>query len=210
MMLTLYYAPGACSLASHIALEEAGADYRLQLVDFGKAEQRGEPYREINPQGRVPALAIEGDGVLTENVAILSYIAASYPAARLLPTEPLAYARALSLMAFFASSVHIAHAHVGRPERYVADESMFPAVREAGRQSFFTYLKDIDGRLAGRDWLGEQYSVCDGYAFVFYLWGRRRELPMQELSAYTAHFLRVLKRPAVQRTLEQEGTPVSA
>ena len=97
MMLTLYYAPGACSLASHIALEEAGADYRLQLVDFGKAEQRGEPYREINPQGRVPALAIEGDGVLTENVAILSYIAASYPAARLLPTEPLAYARALSV-----------------------------------------------------------------------------------------------------------------
>lgn len=209
-MLTLYYAPGACSLASHIALEEAGADYRLQLVDFGKSEQRGEAYRKINPQGRVPALAIDGEGILTENVAILTYIAWTFPEARLLPTDPLAQARCLSLMAYFASSVHVAHAHVGRPERYVADESMYPAVRQAGRESFFNYLRDLDARLTGREWFADQYTVCDFYAFVFYLWGRRRELPMQDLKSFTAHFQRVLKRPAVQRALEQEGTPVAA
>lgn len=208
-MYTLYYAPGACSLTSHIALEEAGADYRLHLVDFTKAEQRGDAYRRINPQGRVPALAIDGESALTENVAILYYVARKFPQARLLPTDLPAEARCLSLMAFFASSVHVAHAHIGRPERYAADEAAFPAIQQAGRTAFHGYLRDIDARLTGRDWLFDRYSVCDPYAFLFYLWGRRRDLPVQELAAFTAHYDRMMQRPAVRRALEQEKPPVA-
>ncbi len=207
-MLTLYYAPGACSLASHIALEESGAEYRLQLVDLGKGEQRGEAYKKINPQGRVPALAIDGEGILTENVAILTYIAKTFPDAKLLPTDTLAQVRCLSLMGYFGSSVHIAHAHVGRPERYSQDETTFPAIRKAGLDSFHAYLRDLDGKLAGRDWFADQYSVCDGYGFVFYIWGRRRDLPVQEMPNFTAHFRRMLERPAVRHAAEQEKLPI--
>ncbi len=80
-MLTLYYLHGACSMAPHIALEEAGAQYTLQLVSLPKGEQQAPEYLNLNPRGRVPALRTE-DGVLTENVAILTYIARSFPHAK--------------------------------------------------------------------------------------------------------------------------------
>ena len=90
----------------------------------------------------------------------------------------MAEAKALSLIGFFAASVHPAHAHVGRPERYTADQSAYPGIKEQGLKTFHGHLKQIDGMLAGREWLGDKYSVLDPYGFVFYTWGVRRELPM--------------------------------
>jgi glutathione S-transferase len=87
-MLTLYYSPGACSLAPHIALEEAGASYALELVSIPKGEQQAPEYLNVNPRGKIPALRTD-EGVLTENVAILTYISRSFPQARLLPEEPI-------------------------------------------------------------------------------------------------------------------------
>jgi glutathione S-transferase len=104
--------------------------------------------------------------------------------------------------------VHPAHAHVGRPERYTADASAFPGIKDAGLKTFHTYLKQIDGMLAGREWLGDQYSVLDPYGFVFYTWGVRRELPMAELKNYTAHKDRMLKRPATERVVADEKIKV--
>jgi glutathione S-transferase len=204
-MLTLYFAPGACSMAAHIVLEESGEKYQPQQVDLAKGEQRTPEYMKIHPLGRVPALRLDDGEPLAENTAILPYLGKRFG---MWPTDAMAEAKALSTIGFFASSVHPAHAHVGRPERYTADQSAFPGIKEAGLKTFHGHLKQIDGMLAGREWFGDQYSVLDPYGFVFYTWGVRRELPMGELKNYTAHKDRMLKRPAVQRVVEQEKVKV--
>ena len=200
-MLTLYYAPGACSMAAHIVLEESGEKYQPQKVDLANGEQRTENYLKINPQGRVPALRLDDGEPLAENTAILPYLGKRFG---LWPKEQLADAKALSLIGFFAASVHPAHAHVGRPERYAADPSAYPTLKETGLKTFHGYLKQIDDRLAGREWFADQYSVLDPYGFVFYTWGVRRELPMGELKNYTAFKDRMVKRPAVERVMADE------
>ncbi|HEY4636480.1 MAG TPA: glutathione S-transferase N-terminal domain-containing protein, partial [Rhodospirillales bacterium] len=177
-MLTLYYGPGACSMASHIVLEESGEKYQPKRMDLSKGEQRTEAYLKMNPLGRVPLLQLDNGDPLAENTAILPYLGKRFG---LWPTDPLAEAKALSLIGFFASSVHPAHAHVGRPERYTADQSAFPGIKEQGLKTFHLYLKQIDGMLSGREWFSDKYSVLDPYGLVFYAWGVRRELPMGEL-----------------------------
>jgi glutathione S-transferase len=200
-VLTLFYGRGACSMASHIVLEESGERYEAQAIDLANGEQRTDAYKKINPHGRVPALRLDNGEVITENTAILPYLGKRF---KQWPTDPVAEARALSLIGFFAASVHPAHAHVGRPERYALDTAAFPTIKEAGLKAFHGYLKEIDERLAGRQWFGDQYSVVDPYGFVFYTWGVRRELPMAELKNYTAFKDRMLQRPAVQRVADDE------
>ena len=204
-MLTLYYGPGACSMASHIVLEESGEKYEPKRMDLAKGEQRTPEYLKMNPQGRVPLLQLDNGEPLAENTAILPYLGKRFS---LWPTDPMGEAKALSLVGFFASSVHPAHGHVGRPERYTADTSAHAGIKEQGLKTFHGHLKQIDGMLAGREWLGDQYSVLDPYGFVFYTWGVRRELPMAELKNYTAFKDRMKNRPAVARVLEDEKIKV--
>jgi glutathione S-transferase len=204
-MLTLFYAPGACSMAAHIVLEESGERYEARPVDLANGEQRTEAYRKINPQGRVPAMLLDDGTPLAENTAILPFLGKRFG---VWPADGIAEARALSLIGFFAGSVHPAHAHIGRPERYTADSAAFPAIKEMGRKTFHGYLQQIDGMLAGREWFSNAYSVLDPYGLVFYTWGARRELPVAELVNYTAFKDRMLKRPAVARTLESEKIKV--
>jgi glutathione S-transferase len=204
-VLTLYYGPGACSMAAHIVLEESGEAYEPRKVNLAGGEQRSEDYLKVNPHARVPALKLEDGETVSENTAILPYLGKRF---KLWPTDPKAETRALSLIGWFASSVHAAHAHVGRPERYTADQSAFPGIKEAGLKTFHSCLQEIDGLFAGRQWLGDSYSVLDPYAFVFYTWGVRRELPMAALKNYTAFKDRMTARPAVQRVLEDEKVKV--
>ena len=203
-MLKLYYSPGACSMASHIALEEVHAPYEEKQVMLAQGEQRTPAYLKINPRGRVPALDIDGN-ILTENVAILTWLARKFPQAKLWPQDPLDEVRCLSLMAWFSNSVHIAFAHIARPERYASDEASKANVKETGRKAFWEYCQEIDALLKGKEWmLGSQYTVCDPYALVFYGWGTRIELPMKELVNYTAFKDRMMKRPAVMKVLQSE------
>ena len=110
-MLKLFFAANTCALASHIALEEAGAPYEAVRVDFRTNEQRKPEYLAINPKGRVPALATER-GILTETPAILAFIAQSFPGARLAPLDdPYAFARVQAFNSYLCSTVHVAHAH---------------------------------------------------------------------------------------------------
>jgi glutathione S-transferase len=204
-MLTLYYAPGACSIAPHIVLEESGETYEAKAVDLANGEQRSEGYLKINPQGRVPALRLDDGEFLSENTAILPFLGKRFG---LWPSEARAEIRALSLVGFFAASVHPAHAHIGRPERYSADPAAYPAITDMGRKTFHGYLKQIDGMLAGREWFFDRYSVLDPYGFVFYAWGNRRGLPMAELTHYTAFKDRMLARPGVQRVAGKEKLQV--
>ena len=200
-MLTLYYGPGACSMASHIVLEESGEKYEPRRMDLAKGEQRTPEYLKMNPQGRVPLLQLDNGEPLAENTAILPYLGKRFG---LWPTDPIAEAKALSLIGFFAASVHPANAHIGRPERYSADPSAFPAIKEMGLKAFHGYLKQIDGMLAGHEWFSTRYSVLDPYGLVFYTWGVRREFPMAELTNYTAFKDRMLQRPGVRSVLDDE------
>ena len=203
-MLTLYYANGGCSMAPHIVLEESGEKYEGRRLDLSKGEQRTEAYLKIHPLGRVPALLLDSGEPLTENTAILPYLGKRFG---LWFADPVAEAKALSVIGFFATAVHPAHAHISRPERYASDSSHFPDIQAKGRETFHAYLKQIDSMLEGREWLAGTYSVLDPYAFTFYVWGVRRELPMRELKSYTAHRDRMLDRPAVQRVVADEKLP---
>jgi glutathione S-transferase len=200
-MLTLYYSPTACSMAARMVLEESGERYQLEAVDFAKSEQRSDAYLKINPLGRVPTLRLDDGELLAENTAILPYLGKRFG---LWPTDPVAEAKALALIGFFAASVHPAHRHFFRPDRFAADPAAFPTLRDVGLKSFHGYLRDIDRRLADRDWFGDQYSVLDPYGLVFYAWGVLRELPVGELKNYTAFKDRMVARPAVQRVLADE------
>jgi glutathione S-transferase len=201
-MLTLFYAPGACSLAAHIVLEESGEKYEARKVDLAKGEQKTPEYLKIHPLGRVPALLLDSGEPLTENTAILPYLGKRF---KLWPGDPVGEAKALSAVGFFAASVHPAHAHIGRPERYTADKNAFPGIQDMGKKTFHSYLEQIDQMYAGREWLSDKYSVLDAYALVFYAWGLKRELPVAQMKNYSALKDRMVKRPAVKKILDLEG-----
>ncbi len=203
-MLTLYFSPGACSTASHIGIEETGASYEEKPTLLAKGEQKTESYLKINPRGKVPALGVDGK-VITENTAILTYLAKQYPDAKLMPADPVEEARCISTMAWFSNIVHPSYTRYMRPERFAEGDAAKTTVKETGLKSFWDSCKEIDGLLQGKDWImGSGYTVADPYALVFYGWGVRAELPMQELTAYTAWKDRMLKRPAVRKILESE------
>ena len=203
-MLTLYYSPGACSLAPHIALEEAGATYALQLVSIPKGEQQAPEYLNVNPRGKIPAPRTD-EGVLTENVAILTYIAHSFPQARLLLAEPIDMARCISHMAYLSNTVHPAFTHIVRPGRFATDEAAYANLKATGRENAWKLLQELDGLLDGQEWvLGSRYSVVDPYTLVIYGWGKHNRMPVEQLKNYTAFKDRMLQRPAVRTVLERE------
>ena len=204
-MLTLYYAPGSSSMASHLALAEAGAEYEAKLVDEEAGEHRTEAYLRVNPRGKVPALRLADGTVLVENVAIQTYVARTHPEAKLLPTDPEGEARALSLMAFFGTAVHPAFSHFWAPGRFTDDPAGEVGIRAKGLATFHGHCRQIDARVAEREWFFDRFSTVDCYGFVFWGWGRRASLPMNELRNFTAHKSRMLARPAVGRVLEREG-----
>jgi glutathione S-transferase len=203
-MLILYYSPGASSIIPHITLEEIGAPYERKLVNLAKGEHKSDAYLQINPRGKVPTLSIDGN-VLTENIAILTFLAKRFPDARLLPRDLTEEASCISMMAWFASAVHPTFAHIIRPERFASDTVAQLNVRETARTTFWGHCEEINGVLAGKQWMrGAQYTVSDPYAFFFYDLGARINLPMRELSAYTAFSERMSQRHAVQKIRELE------
>ena len=203
-MLTLYFSPGACSLAAHIGLEETGVSYEAKPILLAKQQQKTEAYLKINPRGKVPALSIDGK-ILVENTAILTYLARSFPEKKLMPADLAEEARGIATMCWFSSIVHPSYQHAMRPERFAEGEAAQAAVKEIGRKSFWSNCQEIDSMLRGKDWImGNQYTLVDPYALVFYGWGVRGGFPMNELSAYTAWRERMMKRPTVAKTVDSE------
>jgi len=203
-MLTLYFSPGACSLASHIGLEETGAPYEAKPILLAKGQQRTEEYQKINPRGKVPALSVDGK-ILVENTAILTYLARRFPEKKLMPTDPAEEARGIGTMCWFSSIVHPSYQRVNRPERFAEGEAAHAGVKENGRKSFWANCQEIDSMFRGNEWImGSDYTLVDPYALVFYGWGVRGGFPMSELSAYPPWRERMLKRPTVRKIVEAE------
>lgn len=207
MFYTLHAAPGACSLAPHIILEELGQPYELAMMSSGHPEAKTAEFRRINPKGRIPVLTAEGF-VLTEAAAILLHLGLTNPAAGLIGNDPTSIARAVEWMNWLSSAVHaVAVRMIWKPEFFLTEPAQFPALAAKGEEHLLANFALVEEKLTGRDWaLGERYSIVDAYLLVFFRWGNRMAVDMSGLyPVWTAHAKRMEERPAVQRAISQEG-----
>lgn len=199
---TLFHCKGACSLAPLIALEEAGAEYEVRTINLAKGEQRNPDFLAINPKGRVPALVVPGQGIITENIAILAYIAQTYPAAELAPTDSFGFARVQAINSFLSSTVHVAHAHFKRPGRWADDEAAQLSMQAKAPHNLKDSFDLIESEfLVGPYVLGESYSIADPYLFTIANWLESDGVDIDTLPKTKAHRELMLSRPAVQRVL---------
>ena len=203
-MLKLFYTPGTCSLASHIALEEAGAGYEVHRVDFSKAEQTKPDYLTINPKGRVRALVTDR-GILTETPAILAYIAQSFPKARLAPLDdPFEFARLQSFLSYLCSTVHVAHAHARRAARWADDPAAQEAMKAKVPQNMADCFALIERTMfVGPFVRGDAYSVADPYLCTIAGWLESDGVDPARFPRILDHRNRMAERPAVAKVLAE-------
>lgn len=176
--MKLYYMPGTCSLASHIVLEWIGAPYETERMS--RKGIKSPEYLALNPNGAVPLLT-EDDFTLTQNGAILCYLADLYPEARLLGNgTPRGRAEVLRWLGLLNSDLHPAFKPIFTPARFLPDESQADALKDTARKNVRTYLAQLDEQLAGRDWLTGERSVADPYLFVMLRWAVRLEIGLDE------------------------------
>lgn len=200
-MLKLYFAAGTCAMAAHIVLEEAGADYEAVRLEFASNDQKQPEFLAINPKARVPAL-VTPQGVLTETPAILAFVAQSFPAAALAPTEPYAFARAQAFNSYLCSTVHVAHAHKGRGSRWTDDAAALESLKQKVPHNMAACFALIEREMLAGPWvLGAAYSVCDAYLFTMSRWLAGDGVDVARFPAVQAHAQRMGARPAVQRVL---------
>ncbi len=204
-MLKLYYAPNTCALATHIALEEAGADFETVRVDFSKHEQRGADYLELNPKGRVPALVTE-EGILTETPALLLYVCQLFPAAGLAPlAEPFALARLQAFNSYLCSSLHVAHAHRMRGGRWADDPAAQRAMQDKVPHSVGEGFALIENGMLQGPWvMGAAYTIADSYLFTLAQWLEGDGVELAKLPRVLEHRARVARRPATRRAIATE------
>jgi glutathione S-transferase len=204
-MYTLYYAPGTCALASHIALEEADAAYRAQRLDFRANQQNSPDYLAINPKGRVPALVTE-KGVLTETPAILAFIAQAFPDKKLAPFEDaFKLAEVQAFNSYLCSTVHVAHAHKLRGARWATEETSFADMKRMVPRSVGACFALIERDLLKGPWvMGDAYTICDSYLFTVARWLEGDGIDVSTLPKVMAHRQRMMERPAVRKVMEEE------
>lgn len=208
-MLRLYYAPGTCALATHIALEEAGAPYEAALVDFRSQGQRSPEYLAVNPKGRVPALVTE-QGTLTETPALLCFVAQRFPEAVLAPlADPFALAQVQEFNSYLCSTVHVAHAHGRRGARWADDADAIEAMKRKVPATMTECFELIEEKLLRGPWvMGERYTICDPYLFTIGTWLEGDGVDTSKVPRVMQHRARMLARPAVQRAVAAEGTQI--
>jgi glutathione S-transferase len=203
-MFTFYYAPNTCSLASHIALEDVGASYTLKRIDFGKTEQQSPTYLAVNPKARVPAM-VTPHGILTETPAMLAFIAQSFPAAKLAPSDPFAFAEVQAFNSYLCSTVHVAHAHRMRGYRWVDDPAAIAAMQKKVPQSVGACFELIDRVMFRGPWvMGEHYSIADPYLFTLAQWLEGDGVDPSRLPRVSEHRSRMLERPNVKKAIAAE------
>jgi len=195
--MKLYYAPGACSLADHIALIESATTYELEKVDLKeKKTEHGDDYAKINPKGYVPALQLDDGEILTENIAILSFIAAH--SGKLTPSDGIAHWRVLETTAFISTEVHKSFKPLFTPDSGADDQAN--AKKTLAKR--FGYLEERIGEQGFI--LGESMTIADCYLFVMLKWAKEKG-GMALPSRLSAYYERLAARPGVTRALNEEG-----
>lgn len=205
-MLKLFYAPGTCAFASHIALREAAAEFELSRIDFTTAEQRTPAYKKVNPKGRVPALATDR-GVITETPAILTYVAQTHPKAQLAPlNDPFAFARLQAFTSYLCSTVHPAHAHSRRGERWADDPAAIAEMKRKAPEVVAACFQLIEDEFLEGPWvMGAAYSVADPYLYTITTWLPGHAIDVARFPKVSEHKRRMAERPAVVAALAAES-----
>ena len=205
-MLKLYYASETCALASHIALEQAGAEYEAVRVDFSANEENSEEYLRMNPKGRVPTLVTDR-GILTETPAILQFICQTYPDAGLAPLDELfEFARMNAFNSYLCSTVHVAHAHRLRGNRWADDPLAIKAMQNKVPQSVGDAFALIESELHGPWVLGKRYSISDIYLFTLARWLEADGVNPEQLPRVADHRKRMFQDPLVAKIVAAEAS----
>ncbi len=201
-MLHLYYTPGTCSLATHIALEEAGAQYEATLVDFRTEDQKKPEYLKLNPKGRVPALVTD-QGILTETPALLSYVAATFPEAHLAPfDDPFAFAAIQSFNAYLCATLHVAHAHRVRGYRWADAPDAISEMKRKAPEVISECFEMVENEMfKGPCVMGETFTICDPYLFTLSQWMEADGVDTRKVPRLVEYRERLKERPAIQRAL---------
>lgn len=207
-MLTFYYSPGACSLVSHVALHEAGADHQAERIDFASGQQRSAEYLAINPHGRVPALVTD-EGTITENLAILGFIADTFGGPGSIPRgDAFQTAKTMQLLSWLSGTVHATgFAGLFRPYRFTADESLHAGIKEGAHAALTSHFVELDD-LCGDGWLAGDFTAADSFAAVFYRWARAAKFDLSLYPRWTALVGRAVERPSFVRAIEHEGLQI--
>lgn len=204
-MLTLYYSKGSSALASHILLEEVRAHYRTVEISIPKGEHLSPGFLKLNPKGRVPALQTP-QGLLTENPAILEYIAATHPEAGLLPQGPFAQAQARAFASYICSTAHVAFAHKQRGARWADDAASCADMKNVVPRNMRDCAEFLETHLTLAPWtMGQSYSFCDPYLFLLGRWLSVVDVPLDTYPKIATHYQAVLTRPATQAALAAQG-----
>lgn len=209
--LILFVAPNTCARVPTIALEQIGVPFETLLVRTKAGQQRSAAFLAVNPKGKVPALLIDG-AALTENVAILSWLDAAHPEARLLPEAPdaLTAARQTADLAFFAGTLHPLVTRIAMPMKLVPDDARpFETVRPKGAEDMAAAIRMVEDRLAdGPWWYGADWSVVDGY--LFWVWDRIGGVGFDggAFPNLRDHHARSRARPAVARAMAREAAQI--
>ena len=203
--MKLYYAPSACSLGIHVLLEDIGKPYDLHKINIREGEQFKPEYAAVNPKSKVPALERDDGSVLTEFGAIATYLARVNPGKNLLPTDPKAEARLLEAMDYIVGTMHMqGFGRMFRPGGFAPSEADHDAVKARGNEIFVKGFHHIETALADKPYLGgDRFTIADAALFYVEVWAHRLKVAMPPKIA--AHFERMRQRPAVQKTLADEG-----
>lgn len=205
-MLKLFYSPGSCAFASQVAFEDAGADYELIRLDFASGEQRGADYLAINPKGRVPAL-VTSRGILTENPAILAYIAQAFPEAGLAPLDdPYAFAELQAFNSYLCSTVHVAHAHGRRGSRWATQQSSFDDMKAKLKENMAACFDLIESSMLRGPWvMGDKYTVADPYLFTISRWLEGDGVDVKDYPKVHEHMDHMNRRESVKQALARQS-----
>jgi len=206
-VLTLYYTAHTCSLATHIVLEEVGADYSTVRVDFAREQQKSPEFLKVNPKARVPALVTDR-GILTETPAMLVYVAQSFPLSRLaLMDDPFAFAQVQAFNAYLCSHLHVAHAHRMRGHRWVDadDKASIAAMQRKVPESVGGAFEMIEREMLKGPWvMGEHYTICDAYLFTLAQWLEADGVDPARIPRVVDHRRRMAERPGVKKAIAEE------
>ena len=203
MSLILYYAPNACSLVPYVTLTEAGAQF-----NFRKGQHLAPEYLRLNPKHKVPLLLIDG-APLSENVAIHVWMARRYPAARLLPTEPMQELQAISLMAWCASGIHPFLSRINSPPRVCDLPEGEEAVKRLAAEQLFENFQIAEERLAGREFFFDHFTAPDAHFFWCFRRATQFNLDLGRFKNCQAHFARLQQRPSVKQLFAYEAEVLS-
>ncbi|MDB5402230.1 MAG: glutathione S-transferase [Rhodopila sp.] len=202
--MKLYYAPGACSIGIHVLLEEVGKPYEMERVNLQQGEQYKPPFIGVNPKSKVPTLARDDGSVLTEFPAIAYWLARSNPFANLLPDDIDQQARALELLDYAVSTVHMqGFGRQFRAANFTPNAADEEAVKTKGKDIAEKGFSLIDKALEGKDYAVGKFSIADAAVFYVEFWSKRVGMTLPANCA--AHLDRMLARPTVQRVMQQEG-----